>query len=71
MAKTLELIFETAAGKSVTLSVDDPKEDLTAQELQEGMETIITQNIFEVEGAAFASVKGARVIDRNVTEYEV
>lgn len=71
MAKTLELIFETTAGKDVVLSVDEPREDLTAQELAAGMQTIIAQDIFEVEGSSFAFAKGARVVERNVVEYEV
>lgn len=71
MAKTLELIFETTAGKGVVLSVDEPRADLTALELAAGMQTIITQNIFEVEGSPFAIAKGARVIERNVVDYEV
>lgn len=71
MAKTLELIFETGAGKSVLLAVDEPREDLTALELATGMQTIITQNIFEVEGSPFAIAKGARVVERNVVDYEV
>lgn len=71
MAKTLELIFETSAGKDVVLSVEEPREDLTALELAAGMQTIITQNIFEVEGSAFVIAKGARVIERNVVAYEV
>ena len=71
MAKTLALIFETGAGKSVVLTVDEPREDLTAAELAAGMQTIIAQNIFEVEGSPFASAKGARVVERNVVDYEV
>lgn len=71
MAKTLELIFETSAGKAVVLSVEEPREDLTALELATGMQTIITQNIFEVEGEHFALAKGARVIERNVVDYEI
>lgn len=69
MAKTLELIFETAAGKDVTLSIEEPREDVTTQELNAGMQTIITQNIFEVEGSAFAKAKTARLVERNVTDY--
>ncbi|MCJ1908881.1 DUF2922 domain-containing protein [Planococcus ruber] len=69
MAKTLELIFETAAGKDVTLSVEEPREDISPQELNAGMQTIITQNIFEVEGYAFAKAKAARLVERNVTDY--
>ncbi|WP_033541560.1 DUF2922 domain-containing protein [Planococcus sp. CAU13] len=71
MAKTLELIFETSAGKDVVLSVEEPREDLTALELAAGMQTIITQDIFTVEGAPFALAKGARVVERNVVDYEV
>lgn len=71
MAKTLELIFETGAGKEVVLAVEEPREDLTALELATGMQTIITQNIFEVQGAPFAIAKGARVVERNVVDYEV
>ncbi|MBZ5201405.1 DUF2922 domain-containing protein [Planomicrobium chinense] len=71
MAKTLELIFATAAGKEVTLSVEEPRENVTPLELQAGMQTIIAQNIFEVEGSHFATAKGARIVERNVVEYEV
>ena len=71
MAKTLDLIFETGAGKDVVLSVEEPREDLTALELTTGMQTIITQNIFEVEGSPFAIAKGARVVERNIVDYEV
>ncbi|HSI68099.1 MAG TPA: DUF2922 domain-containing protein [Planococcus sp. (in: firmicutes)] len=69
MAKTLELIFETAAGKSVALTVEEPREDLTGAELSAGMQNIITQNIFEVEGSPFASAKAARIVERNVMDY--
>ncbi|MCP2034875.1 hypothetical protein L1279_001862 [Planomicrobium sp. HSC-17F08] len=71
MAKTLELIFATAAGKEVTLSVEELRENVTPLELQAGMQTIIAQNIFEVEGSRFATAKGARIVERNVVEYEV
>lgn len=71
MAKTLELIFETGAGKAVTLSVEDPRENLATPELLAGMQTIIAQNIFEVEGSPFILAKGARIIERNVAEYKL
>lgn len=69
MAKTLELIFETAAGKEATLSVEDPREDLTPLELQTGMQSIIAQNVFVVEGSAFTVAKAARIVERNVVDY--
>lgn len=70
MAKTLELIFETAAGKAVTLTVDEPRENLTAQELFTGMQAIVDQNVFEVSGSPLATAKTARIVERNVVEYQ-
>lgn len=71
MAKTLELIFTTTAGKDVTLTVDEPRADVTDAELLAGMQVIITHNVFEVEGSPLGTVKGARIVERNIVEYEV
>ncbi|EIM05190.1 hypothetical protein A1A1_17435 [Planococcus antarcticus DSM 14505] len=71
MAKTLELIFITTAGKDVTLTVDEPRADVTDAELLTGMQAIITQDVFEVEGSSLGTVKGARIVERNIVEYEV
>lgn len=71
MPKTLELIFTTIAGKDVTLSVDEPRDNVTDAELLEGMQSIIAQNVFEVEGSPLGTAKGARIIERNIVEYEV
>ncbi|MFJ8064561.1 DUF2922 domain-containing protein [Psychrobacillus sp. NPDC096426] len=66
MAKTLQLQFEAANGKNITISVDEPKESLTSEEIQTGMDTIISSNVFQVEGAPLALVKSAKVVERNV-----
>lgn len=71
MAKTLELIFTTTAGKDVTLTVDEPRDNVTDVELLAGMQTIIAQDVFEVAGSPLATVKGARIVERNIVEYEV
>ena len=58
MAQVLDLQFETATGKTATISVDAPKADVTAEEIQQAMQTIITANVFEVQAGAFVGVKG-------------
>ncbi|MHC8516630.1 DUF2922 domain-containing protein [Sporosarcina sp. ITBMC105] len=68
MAKTLQLNFTTAAGKQASLTVDEPKEGLTATEVELAMAQIISAGAFEVDGSPFAAVKSARIIERNVTE---
>ncbi|MBO0589468.1 DUF2922 domain-containing protein [Sporosarcina sp. E16_8] len=68
MAKTLQLNFNTASGKKVSLTVDEPRTDLTPQSIEAAMQEIIAANVFEINGAPLATVGSARVIERNVTE---
>ncbi|MBO0603396.1 DUF2922 domain-containing protein [Sporosarcina sp. E16_3] len=68
MAKTLQLNFNTASGKKVSLTVDEPRADLTPQSIEAAMQEIIAANVFEINGAPLATAGSARVIERNVTE---
>lgn len=68
MAKTMQLNFNTATGKKVTLTVDEPRADLTAQSVESAMQAIIASGVFEVDGAPLETAVSARVIERNVTE---
>lgn len=69
MAKTLELQFVTEAGKQVRLTIDNPKEPIDQAVVKQKMEEIIASDIFYTGSGNFASVQGARLVDRNVTEY--
>ncbi|WP_020155575.1 DUF2922 domain-containing protein [Caldibacillus debilis] len=66
MAKTLMLYFLTGSGKTVNLSVNDPKEPLNGDEIKSAMEQIIAADVFEAKGESLAAVKEARLVDRNV-----
>lgn len=41
MAKTLQLNFGTSGGKKMMLTVDEPREDLTAEEVSTAMQEVI------------------------------
>jgi hypothetical protein len=64
MTKTLELVFRTGAGKEVTISLPDPKDDLTLVQAQNVMQDIITKNIFVNKGSALAERVEARIRSR-------
>jgi hypothetical protein len=68
MAKTLELQFLNTAGKTVKISVDSPVEPVDQTALNAAMDQILAANIFISTDGEFVSKKGARIIDRNVTE---
>jgi len=71
MAKTLELQFDTEFGKTAKITVDNPKEPVDEEVVKLSMAQIIAANVFTTGSGKLVSVKGARVIDRNVTDYEL
>jgi hypothetical protein len=71
MAKTLELVFGTELGKTARLSMDNPKEPVDEAAVKLAMEQIIAAEVFTSASGRYVEAKGARVIDRNVVEYEM
>lgn len=71
MAKTLELLFVTQEGKTASISIEDPKEPVDVNAVKQAMDSIIAANVFTSQSGDFVSKKGARVVERNVNEYEV
>ncbi|WP_394234296.1 DUF2922 domain-containing protein [Niallia oryzisoli] len=71
MAKTLELHFINSVGKTVKLTVDYPKEPVDKVAVKQVMDLVIAANIFGGENQSFVSVKEARVVEHNVTDYEL
>ncbi|MCM3652920.1 DUF2922 domain-containing protein [Metabacillus litoralis] len=71
MAKTLELLFLNMEGKTVKVNVDSPIDPVDQQALTTAMDQILAANIFITNSGEFVSKKGARIVDRNVTEIEL
>jgi len=66
MEKKLEMIFVNAAGKKTKISVDDPRADLTPQEVQTVMNNIIARNIFDSTGGDLISIDSARIVSKDI-----
>lgn len=65
---TLQMIFQNENNTRTTISVVEPKDDLTSTEVEEAMEEIITQNIINSAGGELVQVVGARLVTRQVVE---
>ncbi|GAQ24584.1 MULTISPECIES: DUF2922 domain-containing protein [Tepidanaerobacter] len=68
MDKSLELIFKNQAGKNARMSMQDPKDDLTADQVQSLMDSILEKNIFETTGGDLVEAVGARLIQKEVID---
>ncbi|WP_274310066.1 DUF2922 domain-containing protein [Solibacillus daqui] len=71
MAQVLQMTFANSAGKTMTLNVANPKASLTEAEVNAAMQTIVDQGIFSREGLLFNVKKTAKIVERNVTEFEL
>ena len=61
MVQTLEMVFRNASGKSVTISLLEPKVDITLIEVNTVMEDIITKNVFSTASGDLVQVVEARI----------
>ena len=69
--KKLEMEFLNAINKKYVISIDDPKFDLTQEEVQTAMEAIISDNVFEVSMADLAEAVEGRIVTTTVEKLTV
>lgn len=66
--KTLRMSFKNEEGRTVSISLDNPREDLTAAEVVTVMDLLISKNIFTSSGGDLVSKQDALLIDRTTTD---
>lgn len=71
MAKTLELQFVTELGKPARITVDNPKKPIDEAAVKQSMSLIIASGIINTTNGNLTEAKGARVVERNVTDYKI
>lgn len=67
----LEMEFKNVEGKKFSLTIDDPREDVTEEEIRTAMDDIIARNIFYTTGGDVVTPVAARVITTTVEELEI
>jgi len=59
--KVLQMNFRTGVGRNMRISLEDPREDITAEDIKAVMNLIISKNIFNVEGG-LADIASAYIV---------
>jgi hypothetical protein len=57
------MVFLNQAGKNVTMTLDNPRSDITTAEVQTAMDLVIARNIFTGTGGDLVSKQDIKVID--------
>ena len=65
------MTFKTDEDKSVSISVEDPKPNLTESEILEAMNLIIQKDVFMPNGEALVEKVGAKVVETETQEYDL
>lgn len=66
--KVLEMAFVNSIGKTATIRVIDPRDNVTQAEVETVMNTVIAQNAFTISDGDLVSKKGAQVVTRDTAE---
>lgn len=67
----LVMNFKNEDDKKITLSLDDPRTDLTEEEISDCMNLIIAKDVFTPGGMSLVSAIDAKVITTDTTEYDL
>ena len=63
--------FKTDTDNIVSISIDEPREDITETEIKTVMNLIIDKNIFSIKGAHFVKAVDAKIVQTDTTEYDL
>lgn len=69
--RVLYMTFKNSLGNSCTISVDDPRADITEQNIIDFMNLVVTKNIFQPKGYDITTTVSAKIVDANTTEYNL
>ena len=70
-SRKLYMYFKNSNDNTVSLSIDDPREDLTALEVKAAMSDIVMADVLESSTGKITSAYAAKVVEQTVTELEI
>ena len=69
VTKKLLMVFKTTGDKQVSISVDNPRTNVTEQEIKTVMTLVLSSNVFAPNGEELASLVEAKIVTTNTNEY--
>ena len=69
--KRLVMNFKTTGDKKISISVDNPRENITESEIRSVMTLILSSNIFLPNGDELSLLIDAKVVETDTTSYDL
>ncbi len=71
MKTRLLMTFKDEDAKRISLTVDEPRADLTETDIKEAMDLVVSKNIFAPNGLSIVGAVEAKIIVTDTTEYDL
>lgn len=73
MSKSTKLVmsFKTSLDRKISISLEDPRDDVSKADIKAVMDMIVARNIFAISGGDIVESVDAKVIQTNTTDYDV
>ena len=69
--KRLIMTFLTELGRKISISLDDPREDISEEEVVAAMNLIVDKNIFTPYGSELVSSVDAKIVLTDTQEFDL
>ena len=69
--KKLMMTFKTSADKNISLSIDNPRDDINETEIKTAMGLVVSKNIFAPNGEDIVEAVKAKVVITDTTPYDL
>ena len=69
--KRLVMSFLTSEDKKVSLTVDNPRDDINETEIKSALDLVVEKNIFAPNGSDIVATVEAKVVVTDTTEYDL
>ena len=69
--KRLMMTFKTDEDKNISISLDDPRQNVTEEEIHDAMNIILNNDIFAPNGETLISLVGAKIVETGTTEFDL
>ena len=66
----LMMTFKTTGDKTINLSIDDPRSDISEEEVQNAMNLIVEKNIFSPGDFDIKEALKAKIVQTETTEFD-
>ena len=61
--KVLRMVFDTAGGNSFTITMPEPRADVTLAEIEAAMDLIIAKDLFNTSGGSLTAKRDIKIVD--------